>query len=188
MRFLGSDLRTEGLLHTRVERSGLEEHKGARLAMSALCIDAWEENMRLLTRTTSNNVDFDGECTYAVIDISESCAVCILSRRELLQMVKAKDSCIHTLKFWDCSAVYYAGLKDLLKLTFDDCAEEKLEEILQDGHNVLLREDVELPEESQRTECDQLVIYDTCFYWQCYPKHTSLTITTETIEYGELIK
>ena len=85
--------------------------------------------MRLLTRTASSNGDFDGECTYAVIDISESCAACILSRRELRQMVKAKDDSLHTIAFWDCSAVYYAGLRDLRKLTFDDCDEDKLEEI-----------------------------------------------------------
>lgn len=144
--------------------------------------------MRFLTRTASSDGDYDGDCAYAVIDISESCAVCILSRRELLQMVKTKDDSINTLHFWDCSAVYYAGVKELRKLTFDGCSEEKLKEILQDGHTVSLREDVELPEELQRTECDQLVISDTAFYWQCYPKHTSLTVETECLSYDELTK
>jgi hypothetical protein len=51
---------------------------------------------------------------------------------------------------------------------------------------LLLKKDFEFT--SMRSECDQLIIVDDSFHWECYAKHTSVTHSTAHFLFSDFEK
>lgn len=122
---------------------------------------------------------------YALITITPELAREILSRRELFQLVAAKDKALIDMSFWDGHAIF-----------FDSDAGESLEELLlmeeyarlDDERWLEVPENFELPETHEtRTVADHLVLQNKDFYWQAADKHSADRFDTEAFSYDMLV-
>lgn len=134
-----------------------------------------EIKQRFIVRTHSSG---DNDCTFAVIDVH---VPTVLARRELFQMARSKDAEVIAMDYYDCSVTFYTTLKPLEALLDGDV--EATQADVSDGVVVRLSTEGELPERSERTECNRLIIADWCFRWEGVAKHTGVTIETIPIKW-----
>lgn len=134
--------------------------------------------------TWSTCSEYDGDCSYAVIEIDNELAKEILAKRELFQMVKSKASEVLDIRFWDGSTTWFHELdaiKHLLPGSVEDAEDHAHSEPF-----LRLKDDGEVPD-GQRTECDTLVLTNDYFEWRAIPKHCSLHVETSGIKYEVLL-
>lgn len=63
--------------------------------------------MKIVTRTYTSNEHWNGECDYALIDLTPELAKKIAMRRKLLLDIKERDPEISRIQFYDTSASFY---------------------------------------------------------------------------------
>jgi hypothetical protein len=112
---------------------------------------------KFVLRASCSNEYLDG-FDFFVVEIGPEYARLLLERIKLLQAVRAKDDEAYELYFWDYSGDYFGGDPDE-----------------QDG-----------PSEPSRTECHQLVAREDEVLWTAIPKHTDVTVTTDSIKAADL--
>ncbi len=148
--------------------------------------------MRLLLRTHSSDEHYNADCDFAIVEIDAALAHRIAERRRLFEEIKARDGELAKLVFWDAAARYYANRGDELPEDFQTMVDRTWDE-----DYVPIPDADELPKAlhapgddglERRTECDQLVVYDTSFEWRCYPKHADITISTPCLSFDDLEK
>jgi hypothetical protein len=132
--------------------------------------------MKLVMSTWSSD-DFNGDCDFAIVDVTSELATKILRRMDIVRRLHLEDVSVRELVFWDCTPEFFA--------TPDD--EELVELLPEDGDSYkTLPADRKIPDECfQSTECECLVI-DVCgeaveAFWRASPKHVEVTITTTSL-------
>jgi hypothetical protein len=147
--------------------------------------------------TDSTNPEFNGDCDYAVVCLTPEVVDQVRRRVELARQAGKQDDSLCELYFWDGTAEFYdSDLVDACQAAFADekAAQEWLDGLEQEGH-ALLPADTDLAAlQSQRTECDQMVVrcsplsrdphYEIA--WTASPKHTDVYVTTRDLPLAKL--
>lgn len=160
--------------------------------------------MRILFETHSTDPDFNGDCDYAVVDMTPALVEQIHRRVELARQVGRQDYDLWELYFWGGTAEFYdSTLLDACKEAIaaaargtdaDQAVGDWLADLDHNGHAVL-PEGVDLTAHTvQRTECDQLIVrcspssHDPRFEiaWTASPKHSDVYVTTRDLPLAAL--
>jgi hypothetical protein len=139
--------------------------------------------MRFITTTSAlEEIDYDGDCSYAVIDIDEEEKAAILARRELFKMVKSKASDIEDMRFSDSTPEFYDYL-----LNDEKDAPDWLV-ALEEKRSARFDGELEIVGTEQSVDVCLLVLEEDQFYWTASPKYTSVYVSTEPIKYERLLE
>jgi hypothetical protein len=154
----------------------------------------------LVLKCSSNDENFDGGCEYALIEITPAFCKLALDRIALCDRLHQEDVSLVEMYYWNYDALYFgrhgdSDLGDNAATDIEECA-PKLAELLDttiddwdnDDEQAELTADLFVPESLQcRVECTQMVIgHDGYVHMFCYPKHTSVQITTNYLSKKQL--
>jgi hypothetical protein len=128
-------------------------------------------------RYVSSNWLSDENCEYC------RCAVAELTPRFLKSLAKLKkmfmsqfkkDHTLVSMTFWD-------GTPDYYNANITDADTDEQTHVIDEG-SMPVSGNIE----PERTELDQLVITERGFYWTCQPKHLTVHVETDLIEWKEV--
>ncbi len=159
--------------------------------------------MYLILMTHSSNSEYNADCDWAVVELTPALLDEIRTRVSLAHEVWQKDANLYGLHFWGSTVDYFAH--DLIDACqdavatgtidgdADQVAQDWLANLENSGHAVL-PEGVDLSKfETQRTECDRMVVTvatgqrgDSDISWETSPKHTDIYITTWDVTLAKL--
>jgi hypothetical protein len=150
--------------------------------------------MKILLDTQSTDPDFNGDCDYAVVDMTPALAQQIHHRVELARQAGRQDDDLCELYFWGGTAEFYDSslfdaCQDAVAASADGSDADQavrnwLADLDHNGHAVL-PEGVDLTAyTAQRTECDQFIVrcspssHNPTFEiaWTAIPKHSDVYI------------
>jgi hypothetical protein len=147
--------------------------------------------------THGTNPEFNGECDYAVVQLTPELVDQVRHRVELARQAGCQDDDLYELYFWGGTAEFYdTGLLDACQeaVASDQAAHDWLMGLEQNGH-ALVPPAADLSAcEPQRTEYDQMVLrrcppsreprYEIA--WTASPKHTDVYVTTRDLPLAAL--
>lgn len=154
--------------------------------------------MRIILTTYSSDENFNGECDYAVVELTPELVAQVRRRVELARQAGLQDQDLWELYFWDGTAEFYdSSLLEACENAVagakvgdaDQAAHEWQSGLEQDGH-AGLPEGVNLAaHQPQRTEADQMVLHCRLYSakaefeiaWTASPKHTDVYVTTSEL-------
>jgi hypothetical protein len=155
--------------------------------------------MKIILNTHCTNPDFNGDCDYAVVDLSPALVEHIRHRIGLAGQAGQQDNDLYELYFWGGMADFYSY--DLVEACEervaqaaeatdpDQAAQDWLAGLDEKGH-AMLPAGLDLSRhEPQRTECDQMIIRRSppCpeprfeIAWTTIPKHSDVYVTTSDL-------
>lgn len=138
--------------------------------------------MKILFICVTNSEGFDG-CQHAIIELDDEAKKEILARRELFQMVAAKDAGLWSMAFWNIPGEFfdYDDWDPMATLTAEQAT------LLESQQYVVLPDDYETPDDAARTECDRTVITKDGVYWKAIVKHTDVDVETMQLPFEALL-
>ena len=116
-------------------------------------------NRDILLPTFSDHPEFNADFDYFKVLITPEIAKKCLQRTEMVKALKAFDASCFEISFWDGRGDYFTG-------------------DYEEGHDAT--------QTPLSCECAKLVATDTGVYWSCVPKHSEITITTESVSTPQL--
>ncbi len=151
----------------------------------------------IVLAVTSTNPEFDDKCDYAVVRLTPELVDQVRRRVELARQAGQQDGDLYELYLWGGTAEFYGG--DLLEacqaaVAADQAVQDWLTRLERDGH-ALVPPSVDLAAcQSQRVECDQMVVrrcppssdprYEIA--WTASPKHSDVYVTTRDLPLAAL--
>lgn len=158
-----------------------------------------ETAMKVLFDTRSSNPDFNGDCDYAVVDMTPALVQQIHRRVELARKFGRHDDDLYELYFLGGAVEFYDdGLIEACQEAIAAAApgadaeravQDWLADLEQNGHSIL-PEGVDLTvHAAQRTECDQFILRCRPYSqtpefevaWTTIPKHSDVYVTTRDL-------
>jgi hypothetical protein len=151
--------------------------------------------MHLILNAHSSNEHYNGNCDYALVELTPALAEKIRSRVALARQVAKQDSNLYDVCFWGSMAEFFdhnileSCLNAISGSTSDDAARDWLADFEQQGY-ALVPAGVDLDaHEAQRTECDQVIIRVASYshrlefsvVWTASPKYADLDVTTSEL-------
>ena len=152
--------------------------------------------MQIILSAHSSNEFFNGNCDYAVVELTPALAKQIRNRVALARKAGQKDRDLYEMYFWGGTAEFYGcALLEACQEAVaaasgsDEAANDWLTELEQREYAVV-PDGVDFnAHETQRTECDQMVVRcNRCsdsptfsVAWTASPKHADLEITTSEL-------
>ena len=151
--------------------------------------------MHLILNTHSSNEHYNGDCDYAIVELTLALAERIRNRTALAGEARQHDSDLWELYFWGSTAEFFdhnivdacqeaiaaAGGPDPDQAARDWLADFEGRDyaVVPDGVNLDVHE-------AQRTECDQMIIQvspsplrmEFSIIWTATPKHSDVDVTT----------
>ena len=160
--------------------------------------------MPILLETHSTDLEFNGDCDYAVVDITPALVELVRQRVALARQAGQQDPELWELYFWDNSAEFYdSDLIDACEQATaatagatdpDQAARNWLVDLEHNGH-ALVPDNVDLTmRESQRVECRQAIVRSHFsdrkaefeLAWTAIPKHSDVCVTTRNLPLATL--
>jgi hypothetical protein len=152
---------------------------------------------RIVLDTSSSNSDFDGDCDYAVVELTPELVDRIRRRVKLARQAGRQDNDLWEMYFWDGAAEFYdCGLVDACQQAFaaDQAAQEWLTALGRDGHALVPPTANLTACQPQRTECDQMIVRagpssvapEYVITWVVIPKHCDVYVTTRDLPLAAL--
>ncbi|MGA2621464.1 MAG: hypothetical protein ABSF26_27895 [Thermoguttaceae bacterium] len=155
--------------------------------------------MHIVLHTHSSNPDYNGDCDYAVVELTPALLEQIRRRVELAREVRRQDDDLYELYFWGSNAQFYnhclieACEKAITATATGADADQAVRDWVTDldcGEHAVLPPGVDLEVlESERTECNQAVIrcspaghtlqFEVA--WTTIPKHSDVNVTTSEL-------
>ena len=155
--------------------------------------------MKIILQTHSSDSEYNGDCDYAVVDLTPIVVQQIRQRAELARQARQRDDDLYELSFWGSPAEFYdSGLLDACDKALAAAAEESdadhavrdwLADLEQNGH-ALLPAAVDLDtHEAPRVECGQVILRCHRFpeglslevAWTAIPKHSDVGVTSASL-------
>ena len=124
--------------------------------------------MRIILKSSSTNPEYNGDCDYAVVELTPVLVKQLRRRADLAREVGQQDNDLYEMRFWGGTADFYdqeliEACQEAIAAAAQDtdgnqAACDWLRGLEEDGH-ALLPPTVDLgAHEIQRTECDQVAI------------------------------
>jgi hypothetical protein len=168
--------------------------------MSSKTANTEQQPVAIVLNTHSTNPEFNGDCDYAVVQLTPEVVAQVRRRVELARKAGQEDNDLCELYFWDGAADFYDnGLLEACQDAVaadkgDQAAQDWLTGLEQDGH-ALVPPAADLSAcQPQRTECDQMVLgcsplsrephYEIA--WTASPKHSDVYVTTSDLPLAAL--
>jgi len=153
--------------------------------------------VKIILSTHSSDPDFNGDCDYAVVELTPELVDRIRRRVELARQAGRQDSDLWEMYFWDGAAEFYdCGLVDACQQAFaaDQAAQEWLTALEQDGHAFVPPTANLTVCQPQRTECDQMIVRASPslveseheIAWTVIAKHSDVYVTTSDLKLTSL--
>ena len=160
--------------------------------------------MKLILMSHSSDPNFDGDCDYAVVDLTPALVEQIHSRVALARHAGQQDADLCELSFWGSTAEFFdAKLLEACEEAVaaatpsedaDQAAQDWTTELEQNGHAMVPPGVNFGAHEPQRTEVDQLVVRCSMYAqpprfeiaWTASPKHSDITVTTSELSLAAL--
>ena len=153
--------------------------------------------------THSTNPEFDGDCDYAVVQLTPELVDQIRRRVELVREAGRQDDDLYEIYFWGGTAEFYdCNLLDTCQEAVaaakgadsDQAAQDWLTGLEQNGHALMPPATDLAACQPQRTECDQTIVrrcpsaHDPRYEiaWTASPKHTDVYVTTKDLTLAAL--
>jgi hypothetical protein len=151
--------------------------------------------MHLILMVHSSNSECNGNCDYAVVELTPALVEQIRSRAALVRQAARQDRNLDEISFWGGRANFYSSeLADAYREAVaanaasteaDAAATDWLADMENRGYAVV-PQGVNLGKfEAHRTECDRMIVStaigdrDDCeISWKSVPKHTDIYVTT----------
>jgi hypothetical protein len=143
--------------------------------------------VKIIVSTSSTNPEFNGDCDYAVVELTPALVEQIRQRAMLAREIRQQDNDLYEMYFWGSTAEFYSNR--LLGACEEAVAQDWLNHLEQDGY-ALVPPGVNVEAlESERTECDQIIIRcspSACnlefeVAWTTMPKHSDVNVTTRDL-------
>jgi hypothetical protein len=150
--------------------------------------DKTTQPVAIILATHSTDENFNGDCDYAVVQLTPELVDQVHRRVELARQAGQQDDDLYELNFWGGTAEFYDS--DLLEacqeaIAADQTAKDWLSGLEQNGH-ALLPPTADLAAcQSQQVECDRMVVrrcpsrYEIA--WTASPRHTNVDVTTRDL-------
>lgn len=169
--------------------------EGFLALLLALFCRQLEPNMHIILNAHSSNEHFNGDCDYAVVELTPALAEQIRNRVALARQAAEQDSDLYEVYFWGSSAEFFdhdildacqnavaaAGGPDPDQAACDWLAEFELQEyaVVPDGVDFAVLE-------PKRTETDQMIVRcspsshrpEFKIAWMASPKHSDVYVNT----------
>ena len=158
--------------------------------------------MHIVLDTHSSSPDYNGDCDYAVVELTPRLGEEIRRRIELARHAGQQDNDLYELYFWGSTAEFYDyNLVETCQAAVAASAADADQAIhdwttaLEEHGHALLPTGVDLGKHAaQRTECDQLIIrcspssrnpgFEVA--WTTIPKHSDIYVTTSDVPLAAL--
>jgi hypothetical protein len=139
--------------------------------------------MKILLQTHSSNPDWNDDCDYAVIDLTQELAKTILKRQEMANKLIEQDDFANEITFRDSGGIDFYSYSDAID---EITAKNSSADLWECG-------DAELGGNPRETEYETMLI--SCpiskdrpavfgVRWTCNPRHSGVDITTGEIPLG----
>ena len=160
--------------------------------------------MKILLGTHSTNSEFNGDCDYAVVDLTPTLVQQIRERVKLARQAGQRDNDLYELYFWGGTAeCYSSALLDACEEVLaaaaeganaDQAAQDWTNSLEHNGH-AILPAGVDLAAHTpERTECDQVIFRcspsghnpEIEVAWTASPKHSDVYVITADLRLTDL--
>ena len=138
--------------------------------------------MKILTPTTSNNENYNGDCDYGLIHINKKDAEYLLELMQRAQEMKKNIEGFYNFQVFNYSVDYFSYYEALDEVTdingtniinYDTSVHEGV---------FVMPDDFTIAEDAeQRTDCDIAEIEENQIIWNSYVKHTDTKIKCMSI-------
>ncbi len=151
-----------------------------------------ESPMHLIFDTHSTNADYNGDCDYALVELTPALAEQIRGRVALARQAGQQDNDLYELYFWGSTAEFcdYKLLDACQEAVASRGSKEAVSKWLsgfEDAGYAVVPADVDLgSQEPQRIELSQMIVrcspsgqrpeFEIC--WTASPKHSDVYVTT----------
>jgi len=127
--------------------------------------------MKIVTNVISSDVDYNGDCDYAFVDISPIDAKSYLKYMDKAKELKSEIETLYCFQLFNYAVDYFCD---------HDAFDELGYEIVKSDDNLIIcPEDYKLPKDTiQRTECAILRVCDDEISWNALIKHTGVKVST----------
>lgn len=133
---------------------------------------------RLFLRVRSDNEDYDADCAFATVHVTEELCALVKRRFEQAADMKAADDELAAISWWDTNAYYVEDVAayDTLATLYG----EKIRDQLYDHEEPWIEPHTFAPVEFEclRTEIDKMYIDEAAIWWEAVPKHSNVALTT----------
>jgi len=154
-------------------------------------------SIKIILDTSSSDPDFNGDCDYAVVELTPELVDRIRRRMELARQAGRQDSDLLEMYFWDGAAEFYdTEAVDACQeaMETDEAAQEWLKGLETDGHALVPAGADLVASQPQRVECNQMIVrcspssvnpeYEVA--WTAIPKHSDVYVTTRDLPLAAL--
>lgn len=136
--------------------------------------------LHILLRTHTPALESEG-CDYALVSLHPPHIEQIENRVRLARRLLKRDESFMSVEYSDLSPRYFHFFESLERLV-DLCA--------LDGGKILFPEPWYadwIPEDAyDEVEMSSMIVLPDAVYWECYPKHSSTTVQTESLQRDHL--
>ena len=141
--------------------------------------------MRIVLRVSSSNEHCNGECEFALLDLTPELARLAIGRIATLREQKNRDPDIDEVYYWAYFAEYFSPWEDLASPGNEREGTKVMLEGMLDELSIEEKEIVYVPETFQvppqliaRVECEQMVARLDSIVFMATPKHASYYVQT----------
>ena len=139
-----------------------------------------ETLLDLILRTSSSQLDKNGDADYALVRITPGLAQHTVERIEHLRQLKQQDSSLYKMVCSDNTPHFFSWHKELMKIV--DLGLETVEAVVASDGYAMLETDYTVPRDyGVAMEGQSMIVYDDRITWEAYLKKTSIIITTYSV-------
>jgi hypothetical protein len=140
-----------------------------------------------LVSTNSSDSEYNADCDYAIIELEQWLLEDLLERRARFKKLKEYDDRLFEIVYWDNGTAEFISEEEVEKLHDyipDGMSMDEFQDELAQGKPIFLKEGFSVAPE--RTTMHTMHISENCMEWKCVPKHTTITIETDSVFFDRL--
>jgi hypothetical protein len=139
-----------------------------------------ETFLDLILRTSTSQLDKNGDADYAIVRITPELAQHTVERIEHLRQLKQQDSSLYKIVYSDSTPYFFSWHKDLMEIV--DLEFNAVEVVVDSDGYAMLETDYTVPKDYCIVmEGQSMIVYDDRIAWEAYLKNTSIIITTYSV-------
>ena len=139
-----------------------------------------ETFLDLILRTSTSQLDKNGDADYAIVRITPGLAQYAVERIEHLRQLKQQDSSLYKMVYSDNTPHFFSWHKDLTEIV--DLGLNAVEVVVDSDGYAMLETDYTVPKDYYvAMEGQSMIVYDDHITWEAHLKNTSIIVTTYSV-------
>ena len=136
--------------------------------------------MDLILRTSSSQLDKNGNADYAIVRITPGLAQHTVERIEHLRQLTQQDSSLYKMVYSDNTPHFFSWHKELMEKV--ELGLETVGAVVASDDYAMLETDYTVPKDyCVAMEGQSMIVYDDCITWEARLKNTNIIITTYSV-------